>query len=168
VTARGILTALLASAALAVAGCVEDRHDASGDRRAYSRLTKEATLVELEKALPGSGARLARAAGWAAFGEGGAAAFGGKQGDGFGVAYDNESSVETFMKMRSTDVDPFRLVIVFDDKNRFRAFVAKGGSLEAEQPPGVEVYRLVDGALAPPSVLAGTTFAPDRVIETSK
>jgi hypothetical protein len=169
VTARRLLAASCAAAALAAAGCMVDaRHDVSGDRRAFARLAKDTALVELEKVKPGSEGRLARAAGWAAFAEGGAGAFGGRQGDGLGVAHENATGVETYMTMSSPDTVPFRVVIVFDDAARFRAFVAHGGTLESAQPPGVEVYRLIDGALAPAAEIEGTSFAPDFDLGSSK
>jgi hypothetical protein len=167
VTARRVSSALFA-AALAASGCVAAGHDSSGDRRAFARLAKDTALVELEKARPGSEARLARAAGWAAFAEGGAGAFGGKPGAGLGVAHDNGTGVETFMTMKSPDTEPFRIVIVFDDAARFGDFVKSGGELESEQPPGIEVYRLIDGTLAPPADLAGTKFATDKDLGSTK
>lgn len=167
-TARRTCAAWLAAAAFAAAGCMGTGRDGSGDRRAFARLAKDTALVELSKARPGSDARLAGAAGWAAFAEGGAGAFGGRPGAGLGVAHDNRTGVETYMTMKSADADPFRVVIVFDDAERFRAFVAGGGTLEPEQPAGVEVYRLIDGMLAPTTELAGTKFAPDAELGSSK
>jgi hypothetical protein len=168
VTARRTQATWLAAAALAAAGCIGTGHDSSGDRRAFARLAKDTALVELSKARPGSDVRLATAAGWAAFAEGGAGAFGGRPGSGLGVAHDNRTGVDTYMTMTSADTDPFRVVIVFDDAERFRAFVAGGGTLESEQPPGIEVYRLIDGTLAPTAELAGTKFAPDGELGSSK
>ncbi len=153
--------AFAALAALAVAGCAtSERRDTSDERRAFARLAKDTALVELAKVVPGADSRLARAAGWAAFGVGGTFAFEAKRGDGFGIVHDNKARTDAYMAMSATDAEPFRLVLVFDDAARLRDFAASGGTLESEPPPGVEVYRLIDGSLAPAADLAGTKFKP--------
>jgi len=151
---------IVLAAALLASACASSSRDTAPDRRAYAQLTREATLVELEKAKPGTRARIERAVGWAAFGSGGAEAFGAKPGEGFGVAHDNARNVDTYMTMTAVDADPFRVVIVFDDEARFRAFVRSGGAFESDLPAGVEAYCILPGGLAPASELAGTTFKP--------
>jgi hypothetical protein len=165
---RTIAVVVLVASALAAAGCVAVRRNTLEDRRAYARLAKESALVELEKAVSGARVRVAGAAGWAAFGMGGEGAFDAKRGEGFGVAHDNVSGAETFMTMRTSEDEACSVVLVFEDHERFRAFVAVGGELETAPPVGVDVHLLIKGVPAPTSELAGTRFEPDTELGSTK
>ena len=160
--------AALVVAAFAASGCIVMKRDTSSSRRAFAQLTRDTALAELAKARPDAAAHLSSAAGWAAFGDGAGAAFDVEPGMGFGVAHDNASGAETFMTTAVTDSVPLRVVVVFADAARFNAFRVHGGTIELPPPPGVEVFCIEDGMLAPADDVAGALFRPDLALNSTK
>ena len=164
-----VKTSVLLASALAVvaaASCRSTDDAAVAERRAYAQLTKETTLVALEKDVPNARARIDSAAGWAAFSDGGAAALGMKDGVGFGVAHDNRTKAETYLRMkRPEDAGAAcRLLLVFADAKAFAQFVATGGKFDGPPPAGVDVFQFFGDELAPEPQVAGTSFSRDAAL----
>jgi hypothetical protein len=149
-------------AVVLLVSCRSAPDDALSARRAFAQTAKDATLDELAHASPEARARVAKAVGYAVFSETGASAFGARPGVGFGVAHDNRTGAESYLRMkRPEDAPPCRLVIAFADAHRFRDFAARGGAFDGPPPAGVEVWQLFAEGLAPAPEIAGTSFYLD-------
>jgi hypothetical protein len=147
---------------LLAAACASSAPPGLSERRAYAELTKATTLAELDRARPDVRAQMSRAAGWAVFADGGAPALGMKDGVGFGVAHDNKTGAETYLRMRRPEGGrPCRLVLVFADVKPFAQFVAVGGRFDGAPPEGVEVYQFLGPDPVVPPETAGTSFSLD-------
>jgi lipid-binding SYLF domain-containing protein len=106
------------------------------------------TLADLFKDKPGVKARLEKAAGYAVFSNLNVKIFMVGSGTGYGVAIDNATKKETFMKMLEIGggvglgVSDFRAVMIFHDKDTLTRFVETGieftGKAGAEAQSGDE------------------------------
>jgi len=152
---------------------------------AQKKLRKEvkSTLAQLYKLHPSSKAAISKAYGYAVFDN-----FGTNLGvlstaSGKGIAYDNTSKKEIFMRMYSggvgigLGVKDYRLVFVFETKKAFDSFVTSGweGSAQADAAAkagkdggavsgatavsdGVWVYQYTKNGLAAQATLQGTKY----------
>jgi len=152
---------------------------------AQKKLRKEAksTLAQLYKLHPSAKGAISKAYGYAVFDS-----FGMNLGllstaNGKGVAYDNKSKKEIFMRMYSAGagiglgVKDFRVVFVFETKKAFDSFITSGweGSAQADAAAksgksggavsgatavsdGVWVYQYTKNGLAAQATLQGTKY----------
>jgi len=152
---------------------------------AQKKLRKEvkSTLAQLYRLQPSSKAAISKAYGYAVFDN-----FGTNLGvlstaSGKGIAYDNKSKKEIFMRMYSggvgigLGVKDYRLVFVFETKKAFDSFVTSGweGSAQADAAAkagkdggavsgatavsdGVWVYQYTKNGLAAQATLQGTKY----------
>lgn len=153
-----------------VVGCRSAPPEDVTDRRAFAQFAKEAVVAELEATVPTAHDELARAAGWAVFSDGGADVLRMKQGVGFGVAHDNATKEETYLRMRRPEgAGPAcRLVLVFADKKTFARFAKDGGAFDGPPPAGVNVYQFFGTELAPTPEVAGTSFVREREMDVRR
>jgi lipid-binding SYLF domain-containing protein len=188
--ANGILKVIavcvLMSVALIVAPtAVMADMTAKEQKEAQKKLRKEVkgTLAQLYKLHPSSKAAINKAYGYAVFDN-----FGTNLGvlstaSGKGIAYDNTSKKELFMRMYSggvgigLGVKDYRLVFVFQTKKAFDSFVTSGweGSAQADAAAkagkdggavsgatavsdGVWVYQYTKNGLAAQATLQGTKY----------
>ncbi len=158
---------------------------AKEQKEAQKKLRKEvkSTLAQLYKLHPSSKAAINKAYGYAVFDN-----FGTNLGvlstaSGKGIAYDNTSKKELFMRMYSggvgigLGVKDYRLVFVFQTKKAFDSFVTSGweGSAQADAAAkagkdggavsgatavsdGVWVYQYTKNGLAAQATLQGTKY----------
>ena len=152
---------------------------------AQKKLRKEvkSTLAQLYKLHPSSKAAINKAYGYAAFDNFGTNLGVVSTASGKGIAYENTSKKETFMRMYSggvgigLGVKDYRLVFVFETKEAFDSFVTSGweGSAQADAAakagkeggavsgasavsPGVWVYQYTKNGLAAQATLQGTKY----------
>ena len=152
---------------------------------AQKKLRKEvkSTLAQLYKLHPSSKAAINKAYGYAAFDNFGTNLGVVSTASGKGIAYENTSKKETFMRMYSggvgigLGVKDYRLVFVFETKEAFDSFVTSGweGSAQADAAakagkeggavsgasavsPGVFVYQYTKNGLAAQATLQGTKY----------
>jgi lipid-binding SYLF domain-containing protein len=108
------------------------------DTRADIRKTTTATLNDLYKTQPSARKAIANSAGYAVFSNFGMKIFLAGGGSGKGMAVNNKTKAETFMKMVEVQaglglgVKKFRLVWVFQNKADFDTFVNSGWEIGAQ------------------------------------
>ena len=146
----------------------------------------QATLQQLYKAQPKAKPGVAKAYGYAAFSNTGVKILLAGSGNGQGVAVNNHTKHETFMKMLQVQaglgmgVTKFRVVFVFDTEPAFNGFVnsgwefggqstaaaktgEKGGAMAgaASVAEGVWMYQLTEKGLALDISATGTKYYKD-------
>jgi len=157
------------------------------DRQAEVRKVAAQTLQQLYKAEPSAKGKIEKAAGYAVFSNFGMKILFAGGGKGEGVAVNNKTSAETFMKMVEMQaglgmgVKKFRLVWVFDTPAAFDNFVNKGWELGGQATaaaqkggqgtalagampvsPGVWLYQLTGDGLALELTAKGTKYYKDE------
>jgi lipid-binding SYLF domain-containing protein len=144
------------------------------------------TLQRLYKAEPKAKVSVKHASGYAVFSDVGVKILFAGSGDGKGIAVNNRSKQETFMKMLELQaglgmgVEKFRVVFVFDNEKAFNSFVNsgwefgdqataaakagdKGGAMSGavSVSDGVWMYQLTDNGLAVEISATGTKYYKD-------
>ena len=179
---------LIAVAALAA----DDEEDKEKERTEIRQMSQE-TLARLYKAQPSAKAAVQKAYGYAVFSNTGIKILFGGSGNGKGVAINNKTKAETFMKMfeiqagRGMGVKKFRVIFVFDNEKAFNGFVNsgwefggqtsaaaktspdKGGSMQgaASVSDGVWMYQMTDKGLALEITGKGTKYSKDKDLNKS-
>lgn len=156
--ALGILVAV-------AAGCATPKGSSTESRRAYVHDMRDEALDRLFEAHPTLRADVRAAAGYAVFSNLSVQVFPIGAGHGYGLAHDNASGRNTYMRMAQLDVGlglgvkDFRVVFVFHDPDSFRSFVDQGWQLGADG----EASAIADGdkgiSLGAQGKIAGTTAA---------
>jgi len=179
---------LIAVAALAA----DDEEDKEKERTEIRQMSQE-TLARLYKAQPSAKAAVQKAYGYAVFNNTGIKILFGGSGNGKGVAINNKTKAETFMKMFEIQaglgmgVKKFRVIFVFDNEKAFNGFVNsgwefggqssaaaktspdKGGSMQgaASVSDGVWMYQMTDKGLALELTGKGTKYSKDKDLNKS-
>ncbi|HKS72669.1 MAG TPA: YSC84-related protein [Terriglobales bacterium] len=182
------LLCLMAVAALAA----DDEQDKEKERTEIRQMSQE-TLARLYKAQPSAQAAVKKAYGYAVFSNTGIKILFGGSGNGKGVAMNNQTKAEVFMKMFEIQaglgmgVKKFRVIFVFDNEKAFNGFVnsgwefggqtsaaaktnpEKGGSMEgaASVSDGVWMYQMTDKGLALELTGKGTKYSKDKDLNKS-
>jgi lipid-binding SYLF domain-containing protein len=160
--------------------------DSPDEKRDKTRKMAAETLQDLYKAAPGSQAAIQKAAGYAVFDNTGVNVLLLSTARGSGLAVNNQTKQETFMKMASAGgglgmgVKDYVVVFVFDSNDALAHFLDsgwsgsgqadaaakagdKGGAFSGakEVAPGVWVYQLTKNGLALQLTLQGTKYYKD-------
>jgi len=175
-----------------VAAVADDEKDKEKERTEIREMSRE-TLVRLYKVEPPAKAAIKKAYGYAVFSNTGVKILFGGSGRGEGVAINNQTKAETFMKMLEVQaglgfgVKKFRVIFLFDSEKAFDGFVnsgwqfggqasaaaktspEKGGSMQgaASVSDGVWMYQLTDKGLALELTGKGTKFSKDDDLNKS-
>ena len=181
---------LLLITAAALLGAAPAMQAATKDaQRAEVRKVSDQTLQRLYKLQPNAKETIAKAAGYATFSNFGMKILVAGGGKGEGVAVNNKTRQETFMKMVEVQaglgfgVKKFRLVWVFETPDAFNGFVNKGWELGAQTTaaaqvsgqgawaagamavsPGVWLYQITDDGLALELTAKGTKYYKDDAL----
>jgi lipid-binding SYLF domain-containing protein len=125
--------ALLVVACLALSlACAKPRGGSASEKRAYVRTMRNEALADFYKANPGLRSRVQNAAGYAVFSDVSVKVFVVATGHGYGLAVDNQSGRETFMRVASAGggvgmgIKDMRALFVFHDRNALRTFIEEG------------------------------------------
>ena len=171
---------------IGVAAFADDEKDKEKERTEIRQMTQD-TLARLYKAQPSAQAAVQKAYGYAVFSNFGVKILFGGSGKGEGVAIDNQTKSETFMKMFEIQAGlgmgakKFRVIFVFENQKAFDGFVNsgwefggqtsaaaktspdKGGSMEgaASVSDGVWMYQMTDKGLALELTGKGTKYSKD-------
>jgi lipid-binding SYLF domain-containing protein len=162
-----------------------DQSKADKERQEIRKRTGE-ILAQLYKAEPKAKANVQKAAGYAVFSNFGMKIFVAGSGTGKGVAVDNKSKKETFMKMLELQaglgfgVKKFSLVWVFETTETLGTFINSGWELGGQTSvaakagekgaafqdamavaPGVWLYQLTDKGVALELTAKGTKYSKD-------
>jgi len=173
--------------AIAVGSFAADDEKKNEEERTEIRQMAQETLSRLYKAEPSAQAAVTKGYGYAVFSNTGIKILLGGSGNGKGVAINNKTKNETFMKMLEIQaglgfgVKKFRVVFVFDNQKAFDGFVnsgwqfggqadaaaktspEKGGSMQgaASVSDGVWMYQLTDKGIALELTGKGTKYSKD-------
>ena len=181
--AWGIVLTLLFCFALIVKPLGAASEEKTKQKRADVRKMANETLARLYKVQPSAEKAVAGSAGYAVFSNFGMKIFLAGGGSGSGIAVDNKTRKETFMKMVEVQaglglgVKKFRLVWVFENQADLNRFVNSGWELGGQATaaaklsnqggafagamsisPGVWLYQLTDDGLALELTVKGTKY----------
>jgi lipid-binding SYLF domain-containing protein len=183
----GLITAVALLGIASIALAPEVAQAASKEaQRAEARKVSNQTLQRLYKLQPGAKQAIQKSAGYAAFSNFGMKILVAGGGKGEGVAVNNKTKQETFMKMVEVQaglgfgIKKFRLVWVFETPAAFDSFVNSGWELGAQATAaaqisgqgawaagampisqGVWLYQLTDNGLALELTAKGTKYYKD-------
>ena len=180
-TIASILTVAMLSASMCIAA------DDNDEKREKSRKIAAQTLQDLYKLESTAQATIQKSAGYAIFNNTGVNVLLLSTARGAGIAVNNKSKEETFMKMISAGaglgvgVKDYRVVFVFESDKALAQFLdsgwsgsaqadaaakagEKGGAYSgaAEVAPGVWVYQITKNGLALQLTLQGTKYSKDN------
>lgn len=178
---RCILVLLLAMGLLGLAG--PSAAASAAEQRAEIRQMRSATLERLYKVHPAARAEIQKAAGYAVFSNVGINLVLLSAAGGSGVAHDNHSGADTYMRMVSggfgigLGVKDFRGIFVFSTADKLRQFIDSGWEASAQADaaaksgdkggaaagaitvaPGVKLYQLTENGLALQATIQGTKY----------
>ena len=184
---RILITVWLAMLLLA-GGCATTGGKNPAEQRAAILAMKDEALAEIYRDKPDVEQQVASAPGYAVFSNANVnlllASFGG----GYGIAKNNLSGKQTYMKMGEVGiglglgVKDFRLLFVFHDETAMRRFVDKGWSLGAQADAAAKasdkgvaaggeitvdnmtIYQLTESGLALQATIKGTRFWKDDAL----
>ena len=132
------VVSLVVLLSFAVVACATPKGDTRSERRQYVQDMRSQTLAELYRAQPGVRARVESAAGYGVFSDVKVQIFTFGAGHGFGIAHDNRSGRDTYMRVAEiaagigVGVKDLRVVFVFHEPVAFRRFVEDGWEFGAE------------------------------------
>lgn len=186
---------LLLTVLICLVGVAAVADDEKGKEKARTEIRQmsEETLARLYKAQPSAKTAVKKAFGYAVFRNTGIKILLGGSGSGKGLAINNQTKAETFMKMFEIQaglgmgVKKFRVIFVFDNEKAFNSFVnsgwefggqtsaaaktspEKGGSMEgaASVSDGVWMYQMTDKGLALELTGKGTKYSKDKDLNKS-
>lgn len=172
-----------------VAGCRTPKGASIQEKQNYALQMKRETLAELYQKHPEAKAHLQKAAGYAVFSLVSSKIFMLATGNGFGVATDNRTGKNTFMRMVEAGgglgmgLKSYKAVYVFNDRSAFEAFtkgawqaggdadvgaqyegqgVSAGTALTTDElSKPVTVYQFTDKGVSLAAVATGTRYYPD-------
>jgi len=145
---------LIAVALCALAATVHAADDNTEKKRKDVRTMAQDTLQRLYKVDPKAKAAVENAAGYAVFSNLGVKILVAGSGNGQGIAINNKSKKETFMKMLEVQagfgmgVKKFRVVFVFDNENAFNSFVNSGWQFGGQATAAAKTTPDEGGAMA--------------------
>lgn len=176
----------VAISVLLLAGCRAPQGATTSEKRDAVQKMRTETLEDLYKIHPAAQRKVETSAGYAVFNNIGTNLFLLSTGSGYGVARDNKTSADTYMRMRSVGVGvglgvkDFRGVFVFADQDVLNNFVEKGweagGQADAAAKSGdsgaaaasvisiasgVELYQITQTGLALQATIQGTKYTKD-------
>jgi lipid-binding SYLF domain-containing protein len=183
---KRLLIASLIGLFVVSAFAADDEKEKEEERTEIRQMVQD-TLTRLYKAQPAAKAAVEKGYGYAVFSNTGVKILLAGSGKGKGLAVNNGTKQETFMKMLELQaglgigVKKFRVVFVFDNQKAFDSFVnsgwefggqtsaaaktspEKGGSMEgaASVSEGVWMYQLTDKGLALEITAKGTKYSKD-------
>jgi lipid-binding SYLF domain-containing protein len=191
---RFIATGITMAGAALLEGCVSTPTSAtSPDKRTEIHRMQAETLAELYQAHPPARARIQQAAGYAVFSNIGINLILLSAAGGSGVAHDNRTGQDTYMRMISgglglgLGVKDFRGVFVFTTPKALENFVdsgweanvqadaaaiadGKGGAVTGAVTvaPGMELYQLTKNGLALQATIQGTKYYKDEELNPAE
>ena len=175
---------LLCCAISLLSACAAPGNTRAEQRQHIDRMQRE-VLSQLYQAKPDSRGDIRQAAGYAVFSNVNLYLLFVSAGNGFGVAVDNSSGNKTYMRMGEAGLGlgagakDYRVVFVFQDRDKFRRFVDEGWSFGGQADAaakadekgkavggevlleGVDVYQLTEAGLALQATVKGTKYWQD-------
>jgi len=176
----------LVSALLILNGCASAKGNTKPDKISSIHKMRRTDLAELYQLAPSAKGHVTRAYGYAVFDNKGINLLAVSTGQGYGVAHNNKTGKDTYMKMFSAGfgvglgVKDFRGIFVFDNKTIFDHFVEQGwdvagqadaaakykedgvsAALALDVAPGIHLYQITKSGLAAQATIQGTKYWKD-------
>jgi lipid-binding SYLF domain-containing protein len=174
-------------------GCVTTpKGKTSSEKRAEVQKMRADTLAQLYRLYPPAKERIQKATGYAVFSNVGVNFILLSAAGGWGVAHDNKTAHDIYMKMVSGGVGPglgvkdFRGVFVFSTREAFKNFTESGweGGAQADAAaksggkggaaggavtvgPGMDLYQITEQGLALQATIQGTKYYRDDELNAS-
>ncbi len=177
---------MLSIAFMTTTGFIGAKGDSPEEKKKNIQKMKVQTLNDLYKIQANAKKEIEGSKGFAVFSNTGVNLLLVSTGNGYGVAHDNTTGKDTYMKMLSggvgigLGVKDFRGVFIFSTQEAFRHFVDKGWQAEAqadaaaqadekgasaaaavEVAPGVRLYQLTKNGIALQATIQGTKYWKD-------
>ena len=187
------LWAVIVVGLLGVTGCARIQGTTIPERQRYVLDMRDESLVRLYEAYPDAKKQIKKAAGYAAFSNGGSNLFLLSTGSGFGVVTDNKTKKVTYMKMASVGigiglgVKTFRAVIIFKNREDMETFVEEGwdakgqadaalkagddgaaGSVAQTADMDVVTYQMTETGAALQATLQGMKYWKDKKLNSTQ
>lgn len=181
--ANRLFLSFIACALITVSPPSSAKGSAAEKERAEIRKSSQQILRQLYRANPSAKKMVTSSAGYATFSNFGMKIFLAGGGSGTGVAVNNHTKAETFMKMVEVQaglgfgIKKFRLVFVFDSETALNAFTESGWESSAQSSaaatdgrhggayqgavivaPGVHLFQLTDKGLALEATVKETKY----------
>lgn len=182
----GIKALAVGVLAVILAGCMSPEGGTIAAKRADAAKMRRDTLAELYRDAPFAKQQIHKAVGYAVFSNVGVNLIFLSAGNGWGIARDNKTGKDVYMKMVSAGlglglgVKDFRGVFVFTTRDAFDTFVnhgwdasgqadaaaksgKKGGAYAGaiDVGPGIKLYQLTEHGLALQATIQGTKYWKD-------
>jgi hypothetical protein len=163
-----------ATATTLLAGCMSPKGDTASDKRAEARNMRSETLAKLYAAEPGAKAQIAKAKGYAVFSNVGVNVILLSGGSGWGIARDNATGRDSYMKMASAGiglglgVKDFRGVFVFTSRGAMESFIESGWEAPRPMPPPRPPTRATPGPARSTWRLASSSIRSPRAAWPSR
>ncbi len=179
-----IMSLVMATLTVASFACFSGDDKTPDQKRAEISEMQDKTLTRLYQEEPDAKAEIAKAVGYAVFENTGMHILLISGGFGKGIAHDNESGKDTYMKMYTAGAGPglgikdYRVVFVFHTREKFDSFINAGWSAEGQAdaaattsetggeasgavaiPDGVSVYQLTEKGLALQLTIQGVKYS---------
>jgi lipid-binding SYLF domain-containing protein len=164
VGSRVSIALIVAALGLALHACASGPQPSAPDHRAAIRQMAGETLAQLYQSYPGTQARVQAAAGYAVFSDVGMKMFYGGAVHGGGLAVNNATKQDTFMKMIELQpgygfgIENFRNVFIFDTADALNDFVNSGWEFGANAMAAVKSGTQGGGAAGGVVVSTGVTM----------
>lgn len=177
---------VLVSSFFLLTGCLGPKGNTIGDKKTAVQSMRTDTLKELYRIHPIAKQQIRMAKGYAVFSNTGFNLFLLSTGSGWGIARNNSTGKETYMKMYSAGlgiglgVKDFRGIFIFTKKKALTNFVEKGwqagGQADAaaksgdkggsaataiDIAPGIKLYQITKNGLALQATIQGTKYWKD-------
>jgi lipid-binding SYLF domain-containing protein len=170
---------------LILLGCATTRGTTPGEKRQAVLDMRREVLTELYKMHPNARAEIARAPGYSVFSNANVNIIFASFGGGYGVAHDNKTGRNIFMKMGEVGiglglgVKDFRAVFIFHDRHVLERFINSGwefgGHADAAAKAGdkgaavggealidgITIYQITESGLALQATVKGTKYWRD-------
>ena len=182
-----ILISLIATLTI-LGGCAGAKGNTKPEKISNIHQMRNTDLAELYKLAPSAKQHISNAYGYAIFDNIGINLLLVSTGQGYGVAHNNRTGKDTYMKMFSAGVGvglgvkDFRGTFVFQNKGVFDQFVNTGWSAEAQVDaaakvdkkaggavslaidvaPGIKLYQITKNGLAAQATIQGTKYWKDK------
>ena len=183
------LMPVFAVAVLAISGCMSEKGSTVQEKRAAVRSSRDKIVKEVCDKYPAARRKIINAVGYATFSTRSIHVFLLAAGEGYGMAVDNATGKETFMRMEalgtgvgmgSEDLD---LLFVFKDQDTFNKFITSGwefegkagaslktggtganlkGTVAAIDKDKVEIYRITKTGISLEVAAFGEKFWKDK------
>lgn len=169
-------------------GCATTKGTTTQDKRQAIHDMRKETLSDLYRVRPQAKSEIAKAPGYAVFSDANVNVIFASFGGGYGVAHNNKTGKQTYMKMGEVGiglglgVKDFRAIFIFHDENTMNHFIDSGWEFGAHADAAakasdkgaavggevlvdnITIYQLTESGLALQATVKGTKYWKDDAL----